>query len=99
MTNTDQLTKRSDAAEAPHKKIRTKAALPIVEDALLDTPHGAAILGLSIRSFQAVVSDRKIAKIQIGRNVRFRRSDIEAFIEANRVLPIGWKNSNRSVQP
>jgi excisionase family DNA binding protein len=98
VTNETTSPTRSDAAEAPQKKIRTKAALPVVEDPLLDTPHGAAILGLSIRSFQAVVSDRRIAKIQIGRNVRFRRSDIEAFINANRVLPIGWKNSNRSVQ-
>jgi excisionase family DNA binding protein len=87
-----QLT-RSDAAETSQKKIRTKSALPVVEGGLLDTRHGAALLGISVRGFQNEVANRKIAKIQIGRNVRFRREDIEAFIEANRILPVGWKNS------
>lgn len=97
MINTNQLTKRSDAAEAPQKKDRSKSALPIVEDPLLDTDQSAAALNVSRRTFQGVVYDRKIAKIMIGRSVRFRRSDIDAFIDANRILPIGWKNANQNV--
>lgn len=92
MTNETTSQKRSDAAEASHKKDRSKAALPIMENALLDTDQSASVLNVSRRTFQGVVNDRKIAKIQIGRNVRFRREDIEAFIDANRVKPIGWKS-------
>jgi excisionase family DNA binding protein len=93
VTTTDQLTKRSDAAEAPQKKDRSKAALPKVEGGLLDTNEAASLLGVSRRTFQGVIHDRKVAKITIGRSVRFHRDDLQAFIDNNRVKAIGWKGS------
>lgn len=87
---------RSDAAEAPQKKGRSKKDLPQVEGALLDTDHSAARLGVSRRTFQEVVANRGIAKITIGRAVRFHPADIDAYIAAHRVKAVGWKaESNR----
>lgn len=93
MANEIQQTTRSGTAEAPQKKDRTKSALPQVEGSLIDTDHGAALLGVSRRTFQGEVAARKIACIKIGRSVRFHPDDIAAYIQSHRIQPIGWKNS------
>lgn len=63
---------------------------------LLTTPEAAQRLGVSKRTIQELASDRKIAFIKFGRNVRFAIADLDKFVESHRNLPAGWKgDSNR----
>ncbi len=78
MTATKPTPTRHDAAETSH--------------CLLDTLQAARFLGVSKRTLQELTSDRKIAAIRFGRNVRFDPADLARFIEAHRVLPVGWKS-------
>lgn len=78
MVNQSQLTTRRDAAEASIEP-------------LLDTLAAARVLGVGKRTVQELVADRKLAKVSIGRAVRFDPADLRAFVEANRVKAAGWK--------
>lgn len=69
---------RRDAAEAPQ---------------LLNTFQTATELNISKRSLQELVADRKIGFIKFGRNIRFDRADIAAFIDSHRCQAVGWKAS------
>jgi excisionase family DNA binding protein len=51
---------------------------------LLDVPEAAALLGLKPWTLRQWISQRRIAFIKVGRLVKFRYADIEAFIERNR---------------
>jgi excisionase family DNA binding protein len=62
---------------------------------LLNTPEAARFLSVSKRTIQELASERKIAQIKFGRNVRFAVADLEAFIDANRSKAIGWKGATR----
>ena len=62
---------------------------------LLTTPEAAQRLGVSKRTIQELAAERKIGFIKFGRNIRFSRADLDAFIEANRVKPIGWKSATK----
>ena len=57
----------------------------------MNTNESAAALGVSKRTFQELVAERKIGFIKFGRNIRFARADLERFIESHRSLPVGWK--------
>jgi len=50
---------------------------------LLSRPEAAAVLNVSIRSFDERVAKGDIPCVRIGRSCRFRRSTLEYFIEAN----------------
>jgi excisionase family DNA binding protein len=52
---------------------------------LLTVPEAAALLRIKVSTLRAWVNQRKIKFAKIGRLVRLRRSDIEAFI-ASRVV-------------
>ena len=58
---------------------------------LLTTPQAAQRLGVSKRTIQELASDRKLAFIKFGRNVRFSVADLDKFVESHRSLPVGWK--------
>jgi excisionase family DNA binding protein len=60
---------------------------------LLTTPEAAARLGVSKRTIQELVTERKLGFIKFGRNIRFSPADIERFIESHRTLPVGWKSA------
>jgi len=63
---------------------------------LMTTPQVASLLGVSKRTVQELVTDRKLGFIKFGRNVRFSQSDIDKFVESNSTRPVGWKaESNR----
>ena len=62
---------------------------------LLNTQEAAQRLGVSKRTIQELASERKLAFIKFGRNVRFAVADLEAFIDANRSKAIGWKGATR----
>lgn len=58
---------------------------------LLDTNECADALRLSRRSVQDLVRTRQLGHVKIGRSLRFSCADIAAFVESNRVKPLGWK--------
>jgi excisionase family DNA binding protein len=62
---------------------------------LLNTPEAARFLSVSKRTLQELASERKIAQIKFGRNVRYSIADLEAFIDANRNKALGWKGATR----
>ncbi len=52
-------------------------------DPLLTRIEAAAVLTISIRSFDQRVAKGEIQVVRIGRSCRFRRSSLASFIEAN----------------
>lgn len=58
---------------------------------LLTTPEAAKRLGVSKRTLQQLLAERKIGFVKFGRNVRFSHADIQGFIDSHRSLPVGWK--------
>lgn len=96
VTNTNQLRTRTDTAEVSQKtKGRSKRDLPTVANALHDCRYAAARINQSLRTLVDLVRERKIGYCRIGRTIRFADADIDAFIEANRVKPIGWKSATK----
>jgi excisionase family DNA binding protein len=75
--------------QTPQLKRRDAAEASLTQ--LLDTPETCAILNIGKRTLQERVAAREIGCIKIGRSIRFHMDDIHAFIERNRVKPIGWK--------
>ena len=55
---------------------------------LLDWDNAGRYLGTSGRHVRKLWSERRIAGIRVGRLIRFRPEDLDAFIVANRVTPI-----------
>jgi excisionase family DNA binding protein len=82
--------------EAPPAPVKRKAASEI-PFSLLNTNQAAAVLGIGRRTLQELVAGREIGAIKIGKSIRFAQSDLEAFIERNRVKAIGWKGGRSSV--
>ena len=62
--------------------------LPINPDQMYDTEQTAKLVG---RSVWVLLADRKhdrgIPFCRLGRSVRYRASDISAYLDANRVIP------------
>ncbi|MGE3292462.1 MAG: helix-turn-helix domain-containing protein [Geminicoccaceae bacterium] len=56
-----------------------------VSSPLLDTPKAAEYLGTSVRHVQNLVYHRRIPYVKVGRFVRFRTRDLDAWIDANTV--------------
>jgi excisionase family DNA binding protein len=54
-------------------------------DELVDTDEAARVLATSARHVRRLVAERRVAHYKVGRFVRFRRSDLEAFIDRARV--------------
>lgn len=50
---------------------------------LLGYPAAADYLDDSERHLRRLVAERKIAFVKVGRKVRFRKSDLDAFVTAN----------------
>ena len=53
----------------------------------LTVPETAAYLNTSERFVRRLISQRRIAFHHVGRHVRFALSDLEAWLEAQRVEP------------
>ena len=79
MKHKDHNQMRGGAAEAP--KIAR----------LLTTNEAAGLLGIGKRTLQVLMAERKIPYLRIGRSVRLRTEDIEAFIESRLLKQQGWK--------
>lgn len=53
----------------------------------LDNAQAAAYLGCTSKTLRAWVGQRRVPFIRVGRLVRFRRSDLDAWLEA-RLVPV-----------
>lgn len=51
---------------------------------LLDVDAAAVLLGCTPRNIRELVARQRIPVVRIGRLVRFRRADLEAFVDACR---------------
>ena len=58
---------------------------------LLTVNEAAATLSVSKRTIQQLTSDRLLAVVKFGRNVRYDVADLERFADARKVRPVGWK--------
>ena len=59
-----------------------------VETPLMRAQEAAAYLTCTDRYLRTLVAQRRIAVVRVGRNVRFRKTDLDAFIEAGVVEPL-----------
>jgi excisionase family DNA binding protein len=71
------------AARSVHERsaIPTLAALPHTGDVLLTTAVAAEILGISVSGVRRLMGTGVLSAVKVGRAVRFRRDDIDEFIE------------------
>jgi excisionase family DNA binding protein len=60
----------------------------ILDGRLLDYEAAAIYLCTTPRHVRELWARRQLAAIKVGRSVRFRRTDLEAFISANRVKAV-----------
>ena len=72
-----------------HQTRRDAAEVSLLK--LLTTDEAAAALSIGRRTLQERVSAGEIGCVKIGKAIRFRSQDIEAFIERNHRKAIGWK--------
>lgn len=63
-------------------------------DKLLTVEEAAAAINTSPRFIRRLIAERRICFHHVGRFVRIAQSDLEAFVEAGRVLPpeLSWHN-------
>lgn len=60
---------------------------PTVESPLLDIDTVAAILGVTRRHVQRLVSERRIPFVKVGRFVRFDQASLNVWLDRQRVEP------------
>lgn len=48
-------------------------------------PEAAEYLSTSVRFIRRLVADRRVPFYKVGRHVRLKRADLEAFVQAGRV--------------
>lgn len=58
-------------------------AAPAEETRLMRAPQGAAYITVGLTKFWGLVYAGEIPRVQIGRSVRFRKEDLDAFIARN----------------
>lgn len=56
---------------------------------LLDVAQAAERLGVTQRFIRRLVFERRLAYIKVGKYVRFEAADLEAWLNAHRVEPVG----------
>lgn len=64
----------------------TAVASSVDDGALMDIDDVAERLSVSPRFVRRLVEERRITFLKIGRHVRFDRSDVERWIESQRVV-------------
>lgn len=53
----------------------------------MGTQEAARYLGITPRTLYRFINDGAVAAFKMGRVIRLRRADLDAFIEANRIAP------------
>ncbi|WP_433681198.1 helix-turn-helix domain-containing protein [Nocardia sp. CA-119907] len=54
----------------------------------LDVEGAAEYLGTGVRFVRRLVAERRVVFYKVGSHVRFKVSDLEAYVQAGRVEPI-----------
>ncbi len=65
-----------------------KSNINLKSPLLLNMNEAAKSLGICYRTMQELVYKRKIGFIRVGKNYKFRMSDIEEFILKNYIKPV-----------
>jgi len=71
---------------------------PVEGNALLDVAGAAAHLGVSEAFVRRLVLERRVRYFKLGKFVRFRVIDLDAFVEAGRQDPVELRVHVRSTQ-
>ena len=71
---------------------------PVEPNALLDVAGAAAHLGVSQAFVRRLVLERRVRYFKVGKFVRFRIVDLDAFVEAGRQDPVDLRVHVRSTQ-
>jgi excisionase family DNA binding protein len=58
------------------------------ESPLLDADAAAAYLSVSKGYLYKLTSQRRLGFVKYGQSLRFRRKDLDAFIEEHRIAPV-----------
>lgn len=53
------------------------------QQGLLDVPATAAYLGVTERFVRELIARRRLTHVKVGRLVRFRPADLDAYVSAN----------------
>lgn len=53
----------------------------------MGTQEAARYIGVTPRTLYRFINDGAVAAYKMGRVIRLRRSDLDAFLEANRIAP------------
>ncbi len=59
--------------------------------------EAADYLGTSVRFIRRLVADRRVTFYKVGRHVRFKRADLEAFVQAGKVEAITAESVQRDL--
>ncbi|MFT7835153.1 helix-turn-helix domain-containing protein [Saccharothrix sp. BKS2] len=59
--------------------------------------EAADYLGTSVRFIRRLVADRRVTFYKVGRHVRFKRADLEAFVQAGKVEAITVESVQRDL--
>lgn len=69
-----------------------------VPQAHFSVSESADYLGTSVRFIRRLISDRRITFYKLGRHVRLKREDLDAFVQAGRVEPITAESVRRDLR-
>jgi excisionase family DNA binding protein len=65
-------------------------------EALLSVQDAALLLGTPVRFVRRLIAERRIAFYRVGRYVRLRPADLEAYVSRGRVAPMDRAGSERA---
>lgn len=71
---------------------------PVEGNALLDVAGAAAYLGVTDAFVRRLVLERRVRYFKVGKFVRFRPVDLDAFVEAGRQDPVETRIHVRSAR-
>lgn len=57
--------------------------MPNASQGLLDVPATAEYLGVTERFVRELIARRRLTHVKVGRLVRFRHTDLDAYVSAN----------------
>lgn len=69
-----------------------------MEQEHFSVPEAAEYLSTSIRFIRRLVADRRVPFYKVGRHVRLKRADLEAFVQAGRVEAITAASVRRDLR-
>jgi excisionase family DNA binding protein len=77
--------RRGSASVVPLNRAERRHPELVDGGGLYDKPQAAAYLGVTERHIERLWAERRITACRVGKFIRFLRSDLDAFIAANRI--------------